>query len=135
MSAAFFASLPNPDNHKACQDVLDQLKSCGCCKDHDKNKPSKYSPWIETKDNSDQMATKPCDCICRHKARHICRRHPGLFLHTNNTDDDGGSNSLVMQRRAAAAASGDLALARMVLDDDDGLFKIPAISDLYGDAD
>ena len=70
----FWASLPNPDDHEACQAVLDELKTCGCCSDHDKDKPGVYCPWIETKDG--KRNKKKCSCDCRHKARWICRGYP-----------------------------------------------------------
>lgn len=58
---------------------LDQYASCSCCEEHQKNKPKKYLPLVDTPTLNNKK--KPCSCDCRHNARLICRFHNDYVHH------------------------------------------------------
>ena len=57
---------------------LDECAGCGSCKDHEKDKPTKWEPWVETRLPRAEGVNKhrDCFCSCRHDARVLCRYHP-----------------------------------------------------------
>ena len=57
-------------------DVFLRMKACQCCKRHQILKPKKLEPWIETEFHNTQFT--PCQCICRHYLRFLCRAEKNI---------------------------------------------------------
>ena len=56
------------------QDKLNYLNTCNCCERHKNNKPSLFTFWTETQQNTD-YTIRNCRCNCRHVSRIICRQY------------------------------------------------------------
>lgn len=59
------------NKHRDTQTIFNMLSGCRCCQRHQLNKPKAMERWVETKFNMTQ--TTPCECICRHYMRWMCR--------------------------------------------------------------
>tara|TARA_B100000780_G_scaffold7256_1_gene5460 strand:+ start:798 stop:1196 length:399 start_codon:yes stop_codon:yes gene_type:complete len=59
------------NKHRDTQTIFNMLSGCRCCERHQVNKPKAMEQWVETKFNMTQ--TTPCECICRHYMRWMCR--------------------------------------------------------------
>ena len=73
---------------------LDQYASCSCCEEHQKNKPKKFLPLVDTPTLNNKK--KPCSCDCRHNARLICRFHKDYVHHPDASGrrDESGATVL-----------------------------------------
>ena len=71
---------------------LDQYASCSCCEEHQKNKPTKFLPLVDTPRLNNKQ--KPCSCDCRHNARLICRYH-NHYLYPSHMQHGGGGATVL----------------------------------------
>ena len=63
------------DMRSAVECKLAEFASCQCCGTHQRNKPTKWRPWVELPFHGNQEE-KACKCSCRQEARVICMMHP-----------------------------------------------------------
>ena len=69
-----FESIPG----KTWGEKLNEVNRCECCPRHMTNRPAKLESWVELPWSSRRAFVPnegfPCNCICRHTARFICRQ-------------------------------------------------------------
>lgn len=56
------------------EEKLKFCSGCQCCPRHQKLRPKRLIPWIETEASISFNKYNYCECDCRHLARFICRQ-------------------------------------------------------------